>query len=141
MIQILQGVDIVDVARFREVAGRNRDFLSDIFTGGEMEYCLSMKDPHTHFAGRFAAKEACLKALGIGLSPTGTGHSLKEIEISRHPSGRPLLLLNGWAATISRRKRIYQQTVSISHTAASAVATVVLIADRSDTDDNMDRRN
>ena len=132
MIQIHQGVDIVDVARFREVAGRNRDFLSDIFTPGEMEYCFSMKDPHPHFAGRFAAKEACLKALGIGLSPTGTGHSLREIEISRHPSGRPLLLLNGWAASISRRKRICQHTVSISHTSGTAVATVMLVADNAE---------
>jgi holo-[acyl-carrier protein] synthase len=129
MMHIYQGVDIVDVARFREVAGRNRDFLPDIFTQEEMEYCLSMKDPHPHFAGRFAAKEACLKALGIGLSPTGTGHSLREIEISRHLSGRPLLLLNGWAATISRRKRICQHTVSISHTAGTAIATVMLVAD------------
>jgi holo-[acyl-carrier protein] synthase len=128
MMQIHQGVDIVDVARFREVAGRNRDFLADIFTHGEMEYCLSLKDPHAHFAGRFAAKEACLKALGIGLSPAGTGHSLREIEISRHPSGRPFLLLNGWAATISRRMGICQHTVSISHTAGTAVATVVLVA-------------
>jgi holo-[acyl-carrier protein] synthase len=127
MIQIHHGVDIVDIARFREVAGRNQEFLSDIFTAGEMEYCLSLKDPHTHFAGRFAAKEACLKALGLGLSPAGTGHSLREIEISRHPSGRPLLVLNGWAATISRRKRICQHTVSISHSAGTAVATVVLV--------------
>jgi len=129
MIQIHQGVDIVDVVRFKEVAGRHRAFLSDIFTQGEMEYCLSMKDPHQHFAGRFAAKEACLKALGIGLSSAGTGHTLKEIEISRHPSGRPLLLLNGWAATISKRKRINQHTVSISHTSGTAVATVMLVAD------------
>lgn len=128
MIQIHQGVDIVDIARFSEVAVRNQDFLSDIFTPGEMEYCLSLKDPHTHFAGRFAAKEACLKALGIGLSPAGTGHLLREIEISRHPSGRPLLLLNGWAATVSKRKRICQHTVSISHTACTAVATVMLVA-------------
>ena len=133
MIQIHQGVDIVDVARFKEVAERNQDFLSDIFTAGEMEYCLSMKDPHPHFAGRFAAKEACLKALGIGLTPTGTGHFLREIEISRHPSGRPLLLLNGWVATISKRKRICQHTVSISHTNGTAVATVIMLAERDDT--------
>jgi holo-[acyl-carrier protein] synthase len=130
MMQIHQGVDIVDVARFKEVAGRNRNFLSDIFTSGEMEYCLSMKDPHPHFAGRFAAKEACLKALGIGMSPTGTGHSLREIEISRHPSGRPQLSLKGWAATISKRKRIRQHTVSISHTSGTAVATVMLVAEQ-----------
>lgn len=129
MIQIHQGVDIVDIARFRDVASRNAELLADIFTEGEREYCSSQKNADLHFAGRFAAKEACLKALGLGLSSAGMGHSLQEIEITRHASGRPALSLSGWAASVSRRKGIYQQTVSISHTDSAAVASVVLVAD------------
>jgi holo-[acyl-carrier protein] synthase len=130
MMQIHQGVDIVEIARFREVASRNADFLTDIFTKGERDYCSSQKNADLHFAGRFAAKEACLKALGLGLSSAGMGHSLQEIEITRHPSGRPGLSLSGWADTVSRRKGICQHTVSISHTDHAAIASVVMLADR-----------
>lgn len=139
MMQIHQGVDIVDIARFRDVASRNADFLADIFTKGEREYCSSQKNADLHFAGRFAAKEACLKALGLGLSSAGMGHSLQEIEITRHPSGRPGLSLSGWAATVSRKKGIYQQTVSISHTDHAAMASVVMVAERKE-DENTTRK-
>ncbi|MBI5633762.1 MAG: holo-ACP synthase [Nitrospirae bacterium] len=134
MIQIHQGVDIVDIARFRDVAFRNADFFADIFTEGEREYCSSQKNAELHFAGRFAAKEACLKALGMGLSSAGMGHALQEIEITRHASGRPALSLNGWAASVSRRKGIYQHTISISHTDHTAVASVVMVADKKEED-------
>jgi len=130
MMQIHQGVDIVDIAHFRDVASRNADFLADIFTEGEREYCSSQKHADLHFAGRFAAKEACLKALGLGISSAGMGHSLQEIEIIRHPSGRPGLALSGWAAAVSRKKGICQHTVSISHTSNTAVASVVMVADK-----------
>ena len=130
MMQIYQGVDIVEIARFRDVASRNADFLTDIFTKGERDYCSSQKNADLHFAGRFAAKEACLKALGLGLSSAGMGHSLQEIEITRHPSGRPGLSLSGWAAAVSRRKGICQHTLSISHTSHTAVASVVMVADK-----------
>ena len=130
MMQIYQGVDIVEIARFRDVASRNADLLTDIFTKGERDYCSSQKNADLHFAGRFAAKEACLKALGLGLSSAGMGHSLQEIEITRHPSGRPGLSLSGWAAAVSRRKGICQHTVSISHTDHTAVASVVMVANR-----------
>ena len=130
MIHIHQGVDIVDVAKFRDVASRNAGFLADIFTDEERKYCLSQKNTELHFAGRFAAKEACLKALGLGLSSAGMAHSLRDIEICRCPSGRPELSLAGWAASVSRRKGIYQHTVSISHTDGTAVASVVMVANK-----------
>ena len=130
MMQIYQGVDIVEIARFRDAVLRNADFLTDIFTKGERDYCSSQKNADLHFAGRFAAKEACLKALGLGLSSAGMGHSLQEIEITRHPSGRPGLSLSGWAAAVSRRKGICQHTLSISHTSHTAVASVVMVADK-----------
>ncbi len=127
MIQIHQGVDIVDIRKFKEITLRNKQFIPDIFTQKEQEYCLSRKDPSVHFAGRFAAKEACMKALGWGLSITGIDKMFSEIEILQQPSGQPLLFLSGWALKIGHKKRIRQHTVSISHAGHTAIATVILV--------------
>ncbi len=127
MILIHQGIDIVDIKKFKEIALRNKQFISDIFTEREQEYCLSRKDPYVHFAGRFAAKEACMKALGWGLSVTGIDHMLLEIEIVQQSSGQPLLFLSGWALKIGQKKSIHQYTVSISHSGHAAIATVILV--------------
>ena len=127
MIQVHQGVDIVDIRKFRDITLRNKQFIPDIFTQREQGYCLSRKDPYVHFAGRFAAKEACMKALGWGLSITGIDNMLMEIEIVQKPSGQPLLFLSGWALKIGEKKRIHQYTVSISHTGHTAIAMVILV--------------
>jgi len=120
VIQIHQGVDIVDVRKFKEITLRNKQFIPDIFTQSEQEYCLSRKDPYVHFAGRFAAKE-------WGLSITGIDNMLLEIEIAQQPSGQPLLFLSGWALKIGQKKRIHQHTVSISHAGHTAISTVILV--------------
>ena len=65
------------------------EFASEIFTDREREYCFSRPDPYIHLAGRFAAKEACLKALGTGLSGSGIDGALREIEVVPEKSGRP----------------------------------------------------
>ena len=127
MIQIHQGVDIVDIRKIKDITLRNEQFIPDIFTQREQEYCLSRKDPYVHFAGRFAAKEACMKALGWGLSLTGIDNMFQEIEIVQQPSGQPLLFLSGWALKIGQKKRIHQHTVSISHAGHSAIAMVILV--------------
>ncbi len=127
MMRIYQGVDIVEVPKFKKVFLKNKDFTSDIFTEKEREYCMSKKDPYIHFAGRFAAKEACMKALGIGLSGSGIDHVFQEIEVTPHVSGKPELSINGWAGKIGEKRKINQCTVSISHSANYAVATVILV--------------
>jgi holo-[acyl-carrier protein] synthase len=127
VISLLQGIDIVEVAKFRDISQRHADFIADVFTESEREYCMSLKDPYPHFAARFAAKEACLKALGMGLAGSGIDHALKEIEIIHHVSGRPVLSLSGWTDRMARKKGICQFTVSISHSAMFAVASVILI--------------
>lgn len=127
MIMIHQGIDIVDIAKFRRVFQANPSLASEIFTGAERCYCKSKKDPYTHFAGRFASKEAVLKALGMGLSGNGIDKTFKEIEVVSGPSGKPSLSLTGWTAKISKRKKIGQLTVSISHSGHYAVSTVMLI--------------
>jgi holo-[acyl-carrier protein] synthase len=127
MMRIYQGVDIVDVARLKAVCLRHVRFAEEIFSERERNDCLSRRDPYVHFSGRFAAKEACLKALGRGLATLGSDHILQEIEVVSAASGRPQLLLRGWAEKLLRRRGIQQLSVSISHTRDFAVATVILV--------------
>ncbi len=128
MIRILQGIDIVAVSKIRGIMLARPEFASEIFTNREREYCFSRPDPYIHLAGRFAAKEACLKALGTGLSGGGIDGALREIEVVPEKSGRPALRLGGWTEKIGRRKKVYQYSVSISHCADFAIASVILAA-------------
>jgi len=128
MIRILQGVDIVTVSKIKSIMLSRPEFASEIFTGGEREYCFSRPDPYVHLAGRFAAKEAFLKALGTGLSGRGIDGALLEVEIVAEKSGRPALRLSGWTEKIKRRKKVYDYTVSISHSGDFAIASVILAA-------------
>ncbi|MCE5333008.1 MAG: holo-ACP synthase [Desulfobacteraceae bacterium] len=124
-IRILQGIDLVVVAKIRKMMADHPRFAEEVFTPGEREYCRSMADPSVHFAGRFAAKEACVKALGTGLAAGGIDSAFVEIEVVRGTSGKPELLLSGWTAKLADRKKIYQNTVSISHSGDFAVASVI----------------
>jgi holo-[acyl-carrier protein] synthase len=125
-MRIYQGVDIVEISKFRQICQKHEEFIADIFSDRESSYCTTKKDPYTHFAGRFAAKEASLKALGIGMSGTGIDRTFKEIEISTGASGKPELSFSGWTDRISKKRKITQLTVSISHSEHYAVATVIL---------------
>ena len=127
MMKILQGIDIVDISKLKRIIQKNKTFISDIFTEKEREYCESRKDPYIHFAGRFAAKESFMKALGTGFSGTGIDHLFQEIEVLPTPSGKPELHVKGWAEKLAKKRRISQWTVSISHASDYAVASVILI--------------
>ena len=126
-MQILQGVDLVELERFREVFSRHPSFAQDLYTDAERAYCHSRQNSAVHFAGRFAAKEAALKALGIGIT-TGIDRAFREVEVSRTGSGKPTLHFHGWVAKFSGRLRVRQTTVSISHSADYVVATVILVS-------------
>jgi len=126
-MKLYQGIDIVEVLKFRKIFLGNNNFMNDIFTEREREYCQSRKKPFIHFAGRFAVKEASLKALGIGMSGSGIDHAFQEIETVPGPSGKPSLSFRGWVEKISGKKKIRQMTVSISHSADYAVASVILV--------------
>ena len=129
MITIHQGLDLVELSKFKEVLQRNSEFVHDIFTEQERAYCESMKDPTLHFAGRFAAKESYAKALGTGFSGGGIDHLFQEIEVTSSPSGRPEISVRGWAAKMAKKRKIRQSSVSISHTAHYAVASVILVGE------------
>ncbi len=126
MTLIHHGIDLVYVPKIRDIMKKRPEFAQELFSGPEREYCLSKRDPYIHFAGRFAAKEACLKALGTGLSREGIDGALAGIEVTHGKSGGPLLSLSGWAEKIGRRKKIAHTAVSISHSGEYAVASVIL---------------
>ena len=130
MIQVRQGVDIVEISKFKEIVLRNSRFVEDIFTEQERAYCQSRKDPYLHLAGRFAAKESYIKALGTGISGQGIDSIFQEIEVVPTASGRPEISVKGWAEKIARKRKICQCSVSISHTSHYAVAAVILVGDR-----------
>ena len=117
------GIDMIETARVAEKLNRNRGFKEKIFSTAEIEYCERMADPMQHFAGRFAAKEALLKALGFGL----TGHlDLKDAAIENNDLGAPYFTFAGDMSTIIKERRIDKIHVSISHIQAAACAVVVL---------------
>jgi holo-[acyl-carrier protein] synthase len=129
---ILQGIDIVAVSKMKKIMLARPEFASEIFSAMEREYCFSRPNPYVHLAGRFAAKEACLKALGTGLSGNGIDRALHEIEVVPGRSGKPELSLSGWTEKIGRRRKVYQVTVSISHSGDYAIASVILAAGKPD---------
>jgi holo-[acyl-carrier protein] synthase len=128
-MRILHGIDVANRARVGEMRRSHGAFLDDVFSDEERAYCLAQADPDAYLAARFAAKEACLKALGLGLAASGGQAALGAVEVVRRPSGRPELALSGWVAAQARRLRVGQSTVSLSHTGDVAIASVILVAD------------
>jgi len=118
------GIDIIDIDRVKRIADEyGDDMITRIFTEDEIEYCKSKANHEINFAGRFAAKEAFLKALGSGLR---SGINWSDIEILRDEFGKPVLFLSGTAKKHTEKLRVVGAHLSISHTAEYAVAVVVL---------------
>lgn len=118
------GTDLARIGRFARLLTEKRaGVLQRIFTSGEREYALAKKDPAPHLAARFAAKEAFLKALGLGLRE---GLSWHDVEVVRDRLGKPSLHLSGRAAEILAERGIATAHLSYSHDGDYAVATVVL---------------
>lgn len=124
MSGLLVGIDLAEVGRVTEALDRWGDrFLDRVFSPGEV--LRGRRHPRAfaeHVAGRFAAKEAAMKALGTGWR----GVAFREIVISRHPSGKPLLEFRGRALERARTLRVASSELSITHTKTMAAAVVVL---------------
>jgi holo-[acyl-carrier protein] synthase len=118
------GIDIVDVSRIAGLVERHgQRFLDRCFTRYEQSHCATQpRRFHERLAGRFAAKEAALKALGTGLRH---GIEWTDIELTSDPAGAPVLRLTGVAAGIAARRGIIRWSVSISHTSSAAIASVI----------------
>lgn len=121
------GVDIVEVARIREMLARHEDqFLNRCFTPREQADAAGAgKRREERLAGRFAAKEATLKALGTGWRH---GIAWTEIEVTPNDAGAPQLALTGQALRFAASKGITDWLLSISHTDTNAIASVIALA-------------
>jgi holo-[acyl-carrier protein] synthase len=117
------GVDIAEVDRIRDTMARHgQRFLDRVFTPAEIAYCNRHRDRAERFAGRFAAKEAAMKALGTGWS---NGVRWVDIEVTRYPSGQPTLALHGAARAIGERLGLRRASLSITHSGNTALAQVI----------------
>jgi holo-[acyl-carrier protein] synthase len=118
------GIDLVEIGRIQRSTDRHGNrFLDRVYTAAEQAYCQSKRNSAENFAARFAAKEAGAKALGTGIS---SGVSWLEIEVVREASGRPTLSFHGRAAQIAASLGAARASLSITHTATLAMASVVL---------------
>jgi len=118
------GVDIIAPDRFeRHWKSDHRRFFNRLFTPAEIAYCQGMHHPPMHFAARFAAKEALLKALGTGLRAP---FAWKEIEVVRDARGKPAFALHGMVAEHVRGLGGAVCHLTLSHTEALAVAAAVV---------------
>jgi holo-[acyl-carrier protein] synthase len=118
------GIDIAEVNRIESAIRRyGQRFLQRVFTEAEIGYCQSKANSFERFAGRFAAKEAAMKAIGTGWK---RGVAWRDFEVVREPSGRPILRFSGVAAGFAERLGMKRALVSITHSSTQAIAQVIL---------------
>jgi holo-[acyl-carrier protein] synthase len=118
MATVAVGVDVVDVARFTLALQRRPRMIERLFTQRERDDTAERPE---RLAARFAAKEAVLKTLGSGLGDA----SFQSIEVQRQTSGAPVIVLYDEAVDLAEARGITELHVSLSHTAATAVAFVI----------------
>ena len=112
------GIDIVDVPRFEKVLARRPKIVERLFTEGEK---LDTNLRPQRLAARFAAKEAVMKACGVGVGSTGW----KTIEVKKMRSGAPMVVLHGTAQDLADRVGIKNMHITLTHTDMTAAAFVV----------------
>jgi holo-[acyl-carrier protein] synthase len=118
------GIDLIEIERIAHSIERYGDrFLRRIFTDHEIAYCSRKRSSAESFAARFAAKEAGAKALGTGIS---RGVTWNEFQVERKPGGRPTLQLRGRAALLASELGVKTISLSLTHTATLAMASVMM---------------
>jgi len=117
------GVDIVEIDRMRDALERRPRMKERLFSEEERAYCEKRNKPEIHYAMRFAAKEAVLKALGTGFA----GMSFRDVEVVRDERGRPVPRLSGRAAEVAEAAGVVEMHLSLSFTHVNAVASAVAI--------------
>jgi holo-[acyl-carrier protein] synthase len=114
------GTDIVECLRIgRMIEQHGELFLRRVYTDREIRYCNARKRSIEHFAGRWAAKEAILKALGTGWR---RGLSWTDVEVRNEPGGKPVVHLGGAAKDLAQSLRVSDILISLSHSRAYATA-------------------
>lgn len=120
------GVDMVEIARMEKILARHPNFARRVFTEEERAYCDRLARPAQHYAARFAAREAVLKALGTGFS---RGIGFADVHVARNEAGQPQALLSGRAAEIAHEQGVREVALSLSYTHDVAVANAVAVTD------------
>ena len=130
------GTDIVEIVRIGEMIERHGElFLERVYTEKEVAYCQKRASSYQHFAGRWAAKEAVLKALGTGWAK---GISWRDIEVVTTHSGQPRVLVHGAVLELSEQAGITGYLLSISHCRSHATATAVALGAHTPADPPLD---
>jgi len=118
------GIDITEVARVQSASERHvQRFLDRVFTAGEIGYVAPKANRYERYAARFAAKEAGMKAIGTGWRK---GVRWLDFEVANRPGGRPDLILHGEAAEVAKLLGVKRIALSLTHSAALAMAFVIL---------------
>jgi holo-[acyl-carrier protein] synthase len=115
------GIDAVDLDRFRRVLARRSSLADRLFTPGELAYARAVRDPVPRLSTRFAAKEATMKALGVGLG----AFPFADVEVARAGLDPPALVLHRAAAELAGRAGVARWHLSLTHTHGVAMAMVV----------------
>jgi holo-[acyl-carrier protein] synthase len=122
------GTDIVECLRIAQIIERHGElFINRVYTDYEIRYCRSRKAATQHFAGRWAAKEAVLKAMGTGWR---RGIRWRDVEVRNTASGRPVIALRGGARTVVEESGIRDMLISISHCRSHATAYAVAVGEQ-----------
>ena len=117
------GIDAVEVDRFRRALRTHPGILDRLFTPAERAYGETARDPAERLAARFAAKEAVMKALGVGLG----AFAFRDVEVVRAPSGAPSVALTGRAADLAADRGVTSWRLSLTHTRLMAEAVAVAL--------------
>jgi holo-[acyl-carrier protein] synthase len=122
---VSMGVDIVEIERMKAILERSPAFPKRAFSEAEQAYCNKMAQPAAHYATRFAAKEAVLKALGCGFNGVG----LRDVEVVVNAKGKPRVKLYRKAAAVAMERGVRSIPISLSYTHTDAVACALAITD------------
>jgi holo-[acyl-carrier protein] synthase len=121
------GTDIVECLRIAQMIERHGEqFINRVYTDREIEYCRARRMATQHFAGRWAAKEAVMKALGTGWI---RGINWRDIEIGNDAGGRPVVSMRGGVRDVVESLEISEMLVSISHCRSHAVAYAIAVGE------------
>ena len=120
------GVDMLEIDRMERVLARRPNFARRVFTEDERAYCDGSSRPAEHYAARWAAREAVVKALGTGFAQ---GVGFRDVSVARDEAGRPRAVLTGRAAEVARELGVREIALSISHTRDVAVANAIAVTD------------
>ena len=118
------GIDLVKISRIDKAGSNHTAFLERVFTERERIYCARQKFPAQHYAARFAAKEALLKAFGTGLS---AGMKWTDIEVLHGEGGGPIVNIAGRVKDLADLKGVKHIMLSYSHDEGYAVAQAILV--------------